>query len=201
MLNFSSVSLDPIMSPPDKLQHLWLDNSNTGQKLSSQVPPNLSEIEMIFTVLSSDLSKKWLTSLKKNKISMHISENGFCSGTSTLFLSELGILQTHSESTSVALNCKKCLIHNDLYFLRSLCGKNPFPYSKEKQKNPICLMFPGKSWCWTDQANTSKTILMYVKLGTTNLSHLRKFKPILVQLRNSKHFENTKELNHMSCLR
>lgn len=53
------------MSPPDKLQHLWLDNSNTGQKLSSQVPPNLSEIEMIFTVLSSDLSKKWLTSLKK----------------------------------------------------------------------------------------------------------------------------------------
>lgn len=63
--------------------------------------------------------------------------------------------------------------------------------------------FPEVSWqvVVLKQPSTSKTSLMHVKLGTTDLGHLRKFKPILVQLRNSKHFENMKELNHMSCLR
>jgi len=101
------------------------------------------------------------------------------------------LTNTHSESTSVALNCKKWPIHNGLYYMRSMTSRAKilFLIQSKSTNKTICLWSSDKPWCQSNQASTSKTISMYVKLSTANLSHLRKLEPILVYLRNSKHFK------------
>lgn len=194
------------MSPFDKLQHLPVfGQQQHGAKSQQLDPPNFSEMgTIIFTVLSSDVSKRRFTSLKKD-----LWENqgkwilSWCKETVPLWawVSEY-LTNTHSEHVLCPelqeMPHTQRFVVLGIYALR---GKNPFSYSKKKHKQTICLRSPNKPWHRSNQASPSKTILMYVKLGTTNLSHLRKFKPIPVQLRSSKHFENMKELNHMSCLR